>query len=117
MKKKIKDLKVGDAIVVYEKYSNRFTPIEGEVTKAGRQYLHVQCGSKWNTYKFPKDTGYGDYGRYLFPGTLNEYKESIEVEAYAKKVIEYIESNRPYLTRESLDKVMSILKGDENENN
>lgn len=116
-RKKIKDLKVGDTIVVYEKYSNRFTPVEGKVTKAGRQYLHVECGYKWNTYKFPKDTGYGDYGRYLFPGTLEEYKEMVEVEQYAKEVIKYIESNKESFTREDLDKVMSILKGSEYEDN
>ena len=116
-RKKVKDLQIGDAIVVYEKYSNRFTPIEGEVIKVGRQYLHVECGSKWNTYKFPKDTGYGDYGRHLFPGTLKEYKEMLEVEQYAREVIKYIESNKETFTREDLDKVMSILKSGEYENN
>lgn len=116
-RKKIKDLQVGDTAVVYEKYSNRFIPTEGKVTKVGRQYLHVECGHKWNTYKFPKDTGYGDYGRYLFPGTLKEYKEMVEVEQYAREVIKYIESNKETFTREDLDKVMSILKGSEYENN
>ena len=114
--KKFRNLKVDDTIVVYMPYSTRFTPTEGKITKVGREYVYAKCGD-YAGYKFTKDTGYGEYGYYLFPGTLNEYKESIEVEAYAKKVIEYIESNRPYLTRESLDKVMSILKGDENENN
>ena len=116
-RKKVKDLQNGDTIVVYEKYSNRFTPTEGIVTKVGRQYLHVECGHKWNTYKFPRETGYGDYGRYLFPGTLEEYKEMLEVEQYAKEVIKYIDGNRETFTREDLNKVMSILKGNENENN
>ena len=116
-RKKIKNLRIGDAIVVYEKYSNRFKPIEGQVTKVGHQYLHVECGSKWNTYKFPKDTGYGEYGRYLFPGTLEEYKEMVEVEQYVREVINYIEGNRETFTREELDKVMSILKGGEYEDN
>lgn len=114
-KKKIMDLQVGDTIVVYEKYSNRFTPIEGKVTKVGRQYLHVECNNRWGAHKFPKDTGYGDYGRYLFPGTLEEYKEMVEVIQYAKEVIKYIEDNKETFTREDLDKVMSILKGSEHE--
>ena len=116
-RKKVKDLQVGDTIVVYEKYSNRFTPIEGEVTKVGRQYLYVECGNKWDTYKFPRENGYGDYGHYLFPGTLEEYKEMLEVEQYAREVIKYIDGNRETFTREELDKVMLILKGSKNENN
>ena len=79
--------------------------------------MHVECGSKWNTYKFPKDTGYGDYGRYLFPGTLEEYKEMVEVVSYSKEVVKYIEDNKETFTREELDKVMLILKGSKNENN
>lgn len=116
-RKEIKDLLIGDAIVVYEKYSNRFTPIEGKVTKVGRQYLHVSCGSKWNEYKFNKESGFGEYGRYLFPGTLKEYKEMVEVEQYAREVIKYIEGNKETFTKEDLDKVMSILKNSEYENN
>ena len=116
-RKKVKDLQLGDAIVVYEKYSNRFTPIEGKVIKVGRQYLHVSCGSKWNEYKFNKESGFGDYGRYLFPGTLEEYKEIVEVEQYTREVIKYIESNKETFTREDLDKVMSILKSGKYENN
>ena len=116
-RKKVKDLQVGDAIVVYEKYSNRFTPIEGEVIKVGRQYLHVSCGSKWNEYKFNKESGFGDYGRYLFPGTLEEYKEMVEVEQYVREVIKYIENNKETFSREELDKVMSILKSSKHEDN
>lgn len=31
--KKIKDLKVGDAVVVYQEYSERYTPNQREVAK------------------------------------------------------------------------------------
>ena len=116
-RKKVKDLQVGDTIVVYEKYSNRFAPREGTVTKVGRQYLYVECDNRRNTDKFPKETGSGDYGFYLFPGTLEEYKEMVEVEKYAREVIKYIESNKETFTREDLDKVMSILRGSEYEDN
>ena len=40
--KKIKDLKVGDAVVVYQEYSERYTPNQREVAKIGRTKIHVK---------------------------------------------------------------------------
>lgn len=116
MEKKLKSLKVGDTIVIYEPYSTRFVPVEGEITKVGRQYVHAKCKS-YSEYKFTKETGYGEYGRSLFPGTLKEYHEYAKMIEYSREVSKYIDNNRKNLTREALDKIMLILKELENENN
>lgn len=108
--KKFKDLKVGDTVVVYEPYSKRFTPKEEKITKIGRQYIFIDDRF---TQKYNKETGYGEYGFSIYPGTLEEYNEYVEVRELARDVSKLIEQNAGYLNRIKLEQIVNIIN-DEN---
>lgn len=108
--KKLNDLKVGDTVVVYEPYSKRFTPQEEKVTKIGRQYIFT--GDRF-TRKYNKETGYGEYGYSIYPGTLEEYNEYVEVQKMAYSVSKLIEQNAINLNRIKLEQIISIINDEE----
>ena len=108
--KKFNDLKVGDTVVVYEPYSKRFTPKEEKITKIGRQYIFIDDRF---TQKYNKETGYGEYGFSIYPGTLEEYNEYLEVKELARVVSNLIEQNACNLNRIKLEQIVSIIN-DEN---
>ena len=108
--KKFNDLKVGDTVVVYEPYSKRFTPKEEKITKIGRQYIFIDDRF---TQKYNKETGYGEYGFSIYPGTLEEYNEYLEVKELARDVSKLIEQNTCNLNRIKLEQIVSIIN-DEN---
>ena len=108
--KKFNDLKVGDTVVVYEPYSKRFTPKEEKITKIGRQYIFIDDRF---TQKYNKETGYGEYGFSIYPGTLEEYNEYLEVKELARDVSKLIEQNVCNLNRIKLEQIVSIIN-DEN---
>lgn len=108
--KKFNDLKVGDTVVLYEPYSTRFTPKEEKVTKIGRQYIFIDDRM---TRKYNKETGYGEYGFSIYPGTLEEYNECIEVQKLAYNVSKLIEQNVRNLNRIKLEQIINIIN-DEN---
>ena len=108
--KKFNDLKVGDTVVLYEPYSRRFTPKEEKITKIGRQYIFIDNRF---TQKYKKENGYGEYGFKIYPGTLEEYNEYVEVQKLARDVSKLIEQNSCNLTRNKLEQIISIIN-DEN---
>lgn len=108
--KRFNDLKVGDTVVVYEPYSRRFTPTEEKITKIGRQYIFIDDRF---TQKYNKETGYGEYGFSIYPGTLEEYNEYVEVQKLARDVSKLIEQNARNLNRIKLEQIVSIIN-DEN---
>lgn len=108
--KKFNDLKVGDTVVVYEPYSKRFTPNEEKITKIGRQYIFIDDRF---TRKYNKETGYGEYGFSIYPGTLEEYNEYVEVRELAREVSKLIEQNTCNLNRIKLEQIVNIIN-DEN---
>ena len=108
--KQFNNLKVGDTVVLYEPYSQRFTPKEEKITKIGRQYIFIDDRF---TQKYNKETGYGEYGFSIYPGTLEEYNEYLEVKELARDVSKLIEQNTCNLNRIKLEQIVSIIN-DEN---
>lgn len=102
---KIKNLKVGDAVVEYQRLDNRRTPIESKVQKIGKKYLHV--GSIINTkYDF---NGYADYGWDLFPGSLEEFNKWQESQKIARNILSKLEREIFDFLPEDLDVINTIL--------
>lgn len=108
--KKFNDLKVGDTVVVYEPYSKRFTPKEEKITKIGRQYIFIDDRF---TQKYNKETGYGEYGFSIYPGTLEEYNEYVEVQKMAYNVSKLIVTNTSNLNRNKLEQIISIINDED----
>lgn len=108
--KKFNDLKVGDTVVLYELYSKRFTPREEKVTKIGRQYIFIDDRF---TQKYNKETGYGEYGFSIYPGTLEEYNEYVEVQQMAYNVSKLIVTNASNLNRIKLEQIISIINDED----
>ena len=65
------------------------------------------------TRKYNKETGYGEYGFSIYPGTLEEYNEYVEVQKLAYDVSKLIEQNVRNLNRIKLEQIISIIN-DEN---
>jgi hypothetical protein len=107
--KKLNNLKVGDTVVLYEPYSRRFTPKEEKITKIGRQYIFIDDRF---TQKYNKETGSGEYGFSIYPGTLEEYNEYVEVQKLARDVSKLIEQNSRNLNRNKLEQIISIINGE-----
>lgn len=108
--KKFNDLKVGDTVVLYELYSKRFTPREEKVTKIGRQYIFIDDRF---TQKYNKETGYGEYGFSIYPGTLEEYNEYVEVQQMAYNVSKLIVTNTSNLNRNKLEQIINIINDED----
>lgn len=108
--KKFNDLKVGDTVVLYELYSQRFTPKEEKITKIGRQYIFIDDRF---TQKYNKETGYGEYGFSIYPGTLEEYYEYVEVQKLAYKVSKLILVNISNLNRNKLEQIIRIINDED----
>ena len=108
--KKFNNLKVVDTLLLYEPYSKRFTPKEEKITKIGRQYIFIDDRF---TRKYNKETGYGEYGFSIYPGTLEEYNEHIEVQKLARDVSKLIEYNSCNLNRIKLEKIISIINDED----
>lgn len=106
--KKLETLKIGDNVVVYDRYSTRVEPREYCITKIGKKYIHV--GGNFNySSKFKIENGYGEYGSSLFPGSLDEYKEHVSLDDYRKEITRKLNSVINNLSKEDLDDIMSIL--------
>lgn len=108
--KNFNNLKVGDTVVLYEPYSKRFTPKEEKITKIGRQYIFIDDRF---TQKYNKETGYGEYGFMIYPGTLEEYNEYVEVKKLAHDVSKLIEQNAINLNRIKLEQIVSIINDED----
>ena len=87
IKEKIKDLKVGNKVVIYEPKSERFTPREDVIIKKGRQYFHLEK----DPFKYSIDLGISDFcGYYIFPGTMEEYNEYINSEPLRRELTDIV---------------------------
>lgn len=68
--KRIDELKVGDVVTYYTEYStNPKGGIQTTIAKIGRQYITTPGGLRFN-----KESGYGEYGRQLFAGNVEEFE-------------------------------------------
>ena len=87
IKEKIKGLKVGNKVVIYEPKSERFTPREDVIIKKGRQYFHLEK----DPFRYSIDLGISDFcGYYIFPVTMEEYNEYINSEPLRRELTDIV---------------------------
>ena len=96
---KIKDLKKGDTVVVYNDLDKRVGPFVEtikSITKKGITTTVNQYNSRFDPM------GYGSYGWNLFPGNMEEYNEWVETKNIAKNIYNDLSSKIYRLSREEL---------------
>jgi len=103
MKKKIvdkmKDLKKGDTVVIYNDLDKRVGPFVEtikSITKKGITTTVNQYNSRFDLM------GYGNYGWNLFPGNMEEYNQWVETKNIAKNIYNDLCSKIYRLSREEL---------------
>lgn len=107
---KIKDLKVGDTVVVYSD-SKRDDPVEYVVATIGRTKI-TACHPEFERCKktFTKENGYGEYGFYLFPGNMEEYLVFAEEKELTRRFRQEFSSMYSlHLTKDQIDRIKNIL--------
>ena len=105
---KFANLKKGDVVVVYYPDNHREHPIEANITSIGRKYITVVDKWGWES-KYTKEHGYGDYGKYIFPGSMEEFEEDKRLKEYRLEVQKSFETAIRDLTRDELDTIMNII--------
>ena len=93
---KIKDLKKGDTVVIYNDLDKRTHPFETTIKSIGKKWI-----TDINSNKFDL-VGYGDYGWNLFPGNMEEYNQWIETKKIARNIYNDLSSKIYRLSREEL---------------
>ena len=93
---KIKDLKKGDTVVVYNDIDTRTRPFELPIKSVGKKWITVL-----NSDKFDR-MGYGSYGWSLFPGNMEEFNQWVETRNIAKNIYNELGSKIYQLSREEL---------------
>lgn len=107
--RKIKDLKVGDTVVVYQENS-RYDAVEKIVEKVGRTKLHVKHPNYPQIQQFSIEFGSSEYGTYVFPGNMEEYKVFVEEKELTRKFRqEFGTMYRLHLTADQIDRIRKIL--------
>lgn len=105
---KYADLKVGDTVVRYMENSNREKPTEFKITKIGKKYIHI--GAHYYE-KFNRERGNGEFGYYIFPGTLSEYLAWKETQTRAHEISHRLTYAIYQLTSKELDIIESVMNG------
>lgn len=100
---KMKNLKIGSTVVIYGEYDMRNKPYETTVTKIGNKYIHT------GRSKFELN-GYGEYGWYLFPGSMEEFNYYREIKNKAKLLLERLKNEIYDLDMEELNIIESFIK-------
>jgi hypothetical protein len=93
---KIKELKKGDTVVVYNNIDNRSRPFEIPIKSIGKKWITVISSDKFDCM------GYGDYGWSLFPGNMEEYNQWVETKKIAKNIYNDLSSKIYRLSIEEL---------------
>lgn len=96
---KIKDLKKGDTVVLYNNIDHRASPIVETVksnTKKGVTTTINRYNSRFDLM------GNGNYGWSLFPGNMEEYNQWVETKKIAKDIYNDLYSKIYRLSREEL---------------
>ena len=93
---KVKDLKKGDTVVIYNDLDKRIQPFETPIKSIGKKWITV-----FNSDKFDP-MGYGSYGCNLFPGNMEEYNQWVETQKIAKNIYYDLSSKIYRLSREEL---------------
>jgi hypothetical protein len=93
---KIKDLKKGNTVVVYNDLDTRTTPFESAIKSIGKKWITDIHSNKFDCM------GYGDYGWGLFPGNMEEYNYWVETNKIAKNIYNELSKKIYQLSREEL---------------
>ena len=93
---KIKDLKKGATVVVYNDLDTRRNPFETAIKSIGKKWITVINSDKFDPM------GYGDYGWCLFPGNMEEYNQWVETKKIARNIYNDLSSKIYRLSREEL---------------
>ena len=93
---KIKDLKKGDTVVVYNDIDDRTRPFENPIKSIGKKWITVINSDKFDPM------GNGNYGWKLFPGNMEEYNQWVETKEIAKNIYNDLSSKIFRLSREEL---------------
>lgn len=93
---KIKDLKKGDTVVVYNDIDKRTQPFEIPIKSIGKKCITVINSDKFDPM------GNGNYGWKLFPGNMEEYNYWVETKEIAKNIYNELGSKIYRLSREEL---------------
>ena len=93
---KIKDLKKGDTVVVYNDIDTRTKPYEIPIKSIGKKWITVINSDKFDCM------GYGSFGWNLFPGNMEEYYQWVETKNIAKNIYHDLGSKIYHLSREEL---------------
>lgn len=105
---KYADLKVGDTVVRYMENSNREKPTEFKVAKIGKKYIHIDAPYY---EKYNRERGNGEFGYYIFPGTLPEYLAWKETQVRAREISHRLTYTIYQLTPKELDIIESVMNG------
>lgn len=110
LSEKIKELKIGDIVTIYNKYSKHKSPEEYIVDSIGKIYIHVKHPKypSRQKLKFDKENGYGEYGMYLFPSDLKGFNEYNSFDRI--KLSDIFNSKLYDLSLEELNQILTILK-------
>ena len=96
---KIKDLKRGDTVVVYNSFNNHLSPFVETVKSITKKSVTTTT----NLYISRFDLmGNGDYGWKLFPGNMEEYNRWVETKNIAKNIYNDLFDKIYRLSREEL---------------
>ena len=96
---KVKDLKKGDTVVVYNDIDNRVSPFVETVKSITKKGVTTNS----NPYNSRFDLmGYGNYGWSLFPGNMEEYNYWVETKNIAKNIYNELSKKIYQLSREEL---------------
>lgn len=93
---KIKDLKKGDTVVLYNSFDNRTHPFEIPIKSIGKKWITVTNSDKFDPM------GNGNYGWNLFPGNMEEYNYWVETNKIAKNIYNDLFRKIYRLSREEL---------------
>ena len=93
---KIKDLKKGDTVVLYNCIDSRTQPFETPIKSIGKKWITVINSDKFD------HMGNGNYGWKLFPGNMEEYNYWVETKNIAKNIYNDLFSKIYRLSREDL---------------
>ena len=100
---KIKDLKKGDTVVVYNDIDKRNPPFETPIKSIGKKWITDIHSNKFDTM------GYGSYGWNLFPGNMEEYNQWVETKEIARNIYNDLNSKIYRLSREELAIIEKII--------
>lgn len=93
---KIKDLKKGDTVVLFNPLDTRTNPFEIPIKSIGKKWITVINSDKFDCM------GYGSYGWHLFPGNMEEYNYWVETNKIAKNIYNELSGKIYQLSREEL---------------